>query len=222
MIEEKITGHLGLYDKLEDHYGKRYAFRGVKKVSYPLIPKVGRGQFEANGDIQAIEKSMLGEFRRVACQYVDEKLIGPLEWLALAQHHGMSTRLMDWTWNPLAAAYFSTVGDELEDSAIYVIDLERLQRCYGNVKPFLIKKMGWYAPRHFNRRITAQNSIFTINPDPEKEDLTGVIKKYVILKKIKKRLHQHLYAMGVNAHTMFPDLNGLSALIEWEHSKSIS
>jgi hypothetical protein len=45
-----------------------------------------------------------------------------VETYLLAQHHGLLTRLLDWTTNPLAALYFAATGEPDHDGAMYVIN----------------------------------------------------------------------------------------------------
>ena len=80
-------------------FGRRNAtlnvwFRGQGDVTWPLKPSLYRGKFRPE-----LEREMLRDFRAHAAEYVD--------WLFLAQHHGIPTRILDWTENPLVGLYFT-------------------------------------------------------------------------------------------------------------------
>src|SRR5437667_3334113 len=91
-----------------------WIFRGVRESGYKLIPKIGRpgSRLAIRGGVElpydaGEEDTMVKHFMRSAGPYVRHVPTTKLEWLALAQHHGMFTRLLDWTESLLVAAFFA-------------------------------------------------------------------------------------------------------------------
>ncbi len=80
-----------------------YAFRGLSDENYVLSTRLMR----LGGDFASLEKHLLRNFRKYALSDVEHG--GSFwKWLAVAQHHGLPTRLLDWTFSPLVALHFAT------------------------------------------------------------------------------------------------------------------
>ena len=121
-----------------DDQRKRYIYRGAKDPDYQLIPKAGRVSGPINLELlKWNERRLFREFKRKALPYVRNRPADDAEWLVLAQHHGMPTRLLDWTESVLVAAYFATEGSVPRECAIYVLEVDRLNDLEGD--PFDIE-----------------------------------------------------------------------------------
>lgn len=91
------------WDKTIKRYRSPYAFRGLSDKSYELKTSLIR----LGGQYEQMEKHLLRNFRKYSPKgVVSSDLIW--HWLALAQHHGLSTRLLDWTYSPYVAMHFAT------------------------------------------------------------------------------------------------------------------
>lgn len=105
---------------VSDNEGSAWMFRGVGSVDFELIPKVGRSERYS----RTREQAVFSAFKRHARLHVGSSADSEWDLLALAQHHGLPTRLLDWTSNPLIACYFAVTadhGDKSETARIYAV-----------------------------------------------------------------------------------------------------
>lgn len=93
-----------------DHIRSPYVFRGMDVATWELATSLQRLSRKPSTSVSLIERSLIRSFRKYAnAGAFDEKS----EWyvLAVAQHNGLPTRVLDWTTSPLVATHFAC-GDE--------------------------------------------------------------------------------------------------------------
>jgi hypothetical protein len=114
--------------------GSRWWFRGQRNAEWNLLPSVKRGTSKQEERFMTNLFYTGAQSRYPSCPLSDD--YGA--WLALMQHYGLPTRLLDWTHSLLVAAYFATKysfdmdqADELTDSAIWLLDPLKLNESQG-------------------------------------------------------------------------------------------
>lgn len=221
-------------DIFKDEEKTTVIYRGHADIDYKLIPKAGRfGQPGTNSNQSHLnEKLMLELFRRHSIGLTTSTPEDDWEFLAIAQHHGLATRLMDWTRSPLVAAYFAVAHPNQSyqnkdknsdcfilrepDSVIYAwrcpkIDLSKLPPA----TPLKLKKVVRYVPRHITPRIKAQSGLFSAHPDPKAEFTSPSLTQLIIPFCERAKIKKSLYRLGVHEATVYPDLDGAARHIEW-------
>lgn len=193
---------------------KRWLFRGHGDPSWELKPKVGRLPYQGVDDAAVFEG-----WKRQAIEYVSNRPQDDWEWLAIAQHHGLATRLLDWTNNPLNAAFFATREDGTGNAVIFAAKFKWAVPADAK-KPHLFEDLAIFRPHRVVPRITRQGGLFTIHPNPNlalSADSSDVIELHRIEVKAGYRMEllSELSYYGINACTLFPDLDGVSQFLNW-------
>jgi len=262
-----------------------WIFRGQTRLrnTWPLIPKAGRESAFAVGlrrssTWQDGESGALVDFKPVYKKtprafppfdiYVFEEwckravayntTLPPNEWerLALAQHYGLATRLLDWSESPLVALFFAVEGEDTKPGALYAFhkpqdsinpekhkfwDVGATMNCFNLPEDFDPETMGigkseiaLYRPRPLDRRMLQQRAVFTYHSRPleavvrfqeksghrwsaEIERFGTDLMEFEVDGVWKRPIRDELKMLGIDRETLFPDLDGLSDQMNYEH-----
>ena len=205
-----------MYEQKEDKKIGRFRsaclYRGLPNESYSLVTSLKRNCKEKQKEL---EKSILRNFTKYAA--IEDSELKDSIWrqLIIGQHHGLPTRLLDWSYSPMMALHFATSGEDLanmenNNCVVWSIDINEIN---GLLPKRYRDKLN---ERRAYQRIINQYSYFSVVPsqmnDIERflEKHTTKTKKYVIDKKIKWRVRDMLDQMNINERIAYPGLDGLT------------
>lgn len=212
-------------------------YRGQRDFGWDLLPGVARKRGWKTNEV-----SMLKRFRQDASPRIGVQPTTPWGWLALAQHYGLPTRLLDWTENPLIGLFFATApsppGQSQSDGAFYELDPVELNSNSISESPHIVMMddddiLDSYLPgvstrlkagaiaavsqRHFGR-IISQSGTFTVHSqlgvDLRSEHSGTHVTKYRIPASRKPEIRATLNDMNVNDSTVYQDLQSLAGHIK--------
>ena len=92
------------WDARLGRYRSPFVYRGMRSFGYTLSTSLQR----LGGNYHELEHHLLRNFRKYARDTTTPPSATVWDWLALAQHHGLTTRLLDWTYSPYVALHFAT------------------------------------------------------------------------------------------------------------------
>lgn len=214
--------------------GPEMLFRGVTDEIHKLVPSIGRDTSEHTGsDIESLESDILAEFKRLTVPILKTPPTSEFEWLFLAQHYGLPTRLLDWSSNPLVALFFATERNDTKDGAVYymrhaVTDQYHLldYRTASYTKEATAAPASIFAlqpdqgrvifvrPRYSDERYMNQRSVFSFPKDPfMPQDFTD-LKCLIVRGPWKDEMRRRLRTLGISTSYMYPGLAGVASEIK--------
>lgn len=189
-----------------------------------------------------LERCMISQFRTAGAQFLERYDI--LQIYLIAQHHGMPTRLLDWSTNPLAALFFACSGEPGEDGFVYAMDAAKIIPPDARRSPdkallqsvmtirhphfeYAVKVSLWeelngdkfpfilpVRPDHLPGRIGQQSSCFTMHMHNAPDADNPTMIIIRIDKEKKTTLLEELHTVNINQFTAFYDLDHLSKEIK--------
>lgn len=221
---------------VEKYRANNWIFRGVADANFTLVPKIGRPGARVNIDTRANlpfdkekEIKMLKRYKRELEPHIRTSrsayISNDWELQAVAQHHGLSTRLLDWSESPLIAAFFAVWRSDVDtdrttDAALYGVPCPQTIDTDTAKWPAEHEVVALYPP-HITPRITVQRGLFTIHRDPSAPWEHHALKKWVIPADACVAIKLALNRAGINQASLFPDPDGIAAHLNWSHKWGI-
>jgi hypothetical protein len=194
-----------------------FAFRGRNDAGEQLVTSLQR----LGGDVRALERHLLRNFRRYA-PHEAALLDSPWNWLALGQHHGLPTRLLDFTHSPLVALHFVTSDLESfgRDGVVWMVDYVQAQQEAPEALRAELDEAAmnvlFLEPPALNERIVNQYALFSLASRPDArldewlEARPQLVRRVVVPAELKWEVRDKLDQANVTERVLFPGLDGLS------------
>lgn len=230
---ETLAAFLSVVTSLPMECDKIWLSRGQRSDSR-LVPKIDRTPYpEYRGrrgwGRTLHEEHLLKDFRKAARLNVPLPPEDSWEWLAVGQHHGLATRLLDWTRSPLAALFFAVEKPdehaEVPESVVWFYRHDGVSWTSVSAEgPLKTRRLVTFVPPHVSPRIPAQASCFTVHPDdgnPQCPPWEGLRIKVSLLGAARGRIRRELLdRFAVTRSSLFPDLDGAAATVNQTFSAS--
>lgn len=214
-------------------------YRGHFDKEWKLVPLIYRKTCQT-------EMNMIKEFRKDATLFVSPKPTEYHEWLFIMRHHGVPTRLLDWTESPLVATHFVVTQCPDRDGALWMLlplelnkqvikppDPDNLPSFeedpfMADYQPDVLEQgstvtqmppIAFIAPRN-TPRMQAQLSVFTIHHRLKTpiEDIGDQkhLWRYIIPSSAKPAMRKELELLGIGTFQLFPELQSIGEKLRGE------
>ena len=226
---EKLSEYFEVLDTFVTG-AKKFWFRGHGNCTWKLAPSALRHRRKKDRET---DLALVDDFRR----HAEIKIPKPpapddrMQWVQLAQHYGLPTRLLDWTENAVVALYFSCTNQPDSDGLVIVfnpIDLNRKNKQAGarileahRDQALILKYLRLTGATRTNgspplavypiwnsERVVLQQGVFTLHgtrPELDSAHVPSLI-GIPILQECKRQLLKQLERIGVHEMSLFPEI----------------
>jgi hypothetical protein len=220
-------------DKIAKPPYQGWAFRGQADGTWRLMSTLARylNAYIEESYWESQEERIKRIFQRKAHLFLTH-IPDPsdtFQWLALMQHHGAPTRLLDFTWSPYVAAFFALERSTTQ-GAVWAVNPKRLVNVTEKLNEFLkdpeAGAIGIGEPFVMNSRLIAQSGTFIVTREAGMaiedivaayDDPEGTLVKFQLpADLVRPDGMRALYMMNISNSTLFPDLDGLARSLAYE------
>jgi hypothetical protein len=212
-------------------------YRGQTNKIHKLLPSLYRKTTSVS------EMTLIKKFKQNASLLFSGNSNEDFDWLFVMQHHGVPTRLLDWTESSLVALYFACEESPDSDGALWVLLPTELNK-HASIEPEEtfdipgINELDNYSPKSYHvdktnvmgpaatistrntPRMQAQQGTFTIFHKKKSaiEDINDKnhVWRYIIPKTAKVEIIKELKICGIDKFQLFPELSSIGETLKKE------
>lgn len=213
---KSLSDLMKIAEKLpSDDYVGGWFYRGQSDAEWGIEPKAHRLPYSRGDKFDFKFKMWLKQSHN----YPEMHHSNSLEAMAIAQHHGFATQLLDWTSNILIAAFFACSDNLKKDAKIFAYFPTQYIFLDDDVMaPGEIKNVVGYQPKNITGRLKAQSGCFTYHKENDFKIENGyfnpgqheTLGEWTVSAEHKVPILRMLDRLAINYKTIFPDLDGLS------------
>jgi len=213
---------------------KTAVFRGQRRY-WPLLPSISRNDLAAK--ILSIENKLLKAFKKEGERCLHLIPETDWDWLVVGQHHGLPTRILDWSYNPYVALWFALKKHQQNDSEPEVWVLKPASGdiidSLENSRPFSGTRTKLFNTEFIIPRIREQESCFVLFKYIEKSGMGFVpleknqrlrtrIERIRLAKYAASEMINEIERKGFVEERLFPNIDNVAISIKERIFKTLT